>query len=86
MNYENIVKAINNKVGSSNYSIWTIGVTDDPDKRKQEHQDAKENVTYWSQWKTDSEDVGRDVEKHFLDLKMKGGTGGGGRAGYVYVF
>lgn len=86
MSYNEIVDGINLKIGSTSYSIWTVGVTDDPDKRKQEHHNDGENVTYWTQWRTDTEKVGRDVEKHFLDLGMKGGTGGGGRAGYVYVF
>lgn len=86
MSYDEIVKAIDSKVSSTGYSIWTIGVTDDPDKRKEEYKYNNESVTYWKEWKTDSEKVGRDVEKHFLDLKMKGGTGGGGKAGYVYVF
>jgi len=86
MNYIEIVKAINDKVGSSSYSIWTIGVTDYPNTRKTQHESDSENVKQWSQWKTDSEKVGRDVEKHFLDLGMEGGSGGGGEAGYVYVF
>ena len=34
MTYNEIVNEIVRKVGSTSYSIWTIGVTDDPDKRK----------------------------------------------------
>lgn len=86
MNYLEIIKAINDKISSSGYSYWTIGVTDDPETRKSQHESDGENVTHWSQWETDSEKVGRDVEKSFLDLGMKGGTGGGSGAGYVYVF
>lgn len=86
MTIADIISAINGKVGSTNYSIWTIGVTDDPETRKSQHSNDGEDVKYWGHWKTDSETVGRDVEKHFLDKGMKGDTGGGGNAGYVYVF
>ena len=86
MNKDNLIQAIKARTGSTQYSIWTIGVTDDPETRKNQHQMDGNIVSYWSQWKTDSEKTGRDVEKHFLDLGMKGDTGGGGYAGYVYVF
>jgi hypothetical protein len=64
------------------YSAWTIGVTDDPDRRKTEHGDP----AAWMQWKADSEVAARNVEKYFLDKGMKGGGGGGGKADYVYIF
>jgi len=84
-NYE-IISAIDEKVRGTNYSDWTIGVTDKPFERKEEHESEGKDVSHWSHYNTDSEEVGRAVEKHFLDLGMKGGTGGGGHAGYVYVF
>jgi hypothetical protein len=80
-----IITAIKDKVGG-NYGIWTIGVTDDPDTRKSQHESEGENVKYWSHWKTNSEKDGRDIESYFLGLGMKGGEGGGGKAGYVYIF
>ncbi|MBN2521570.1 MAG: hypothetical protein JXB17_13745 [Bacteroidales bacterium] len=85
MNKGELIQAIKNKVGS-NYTIWTIGITDDPETRKNQHENDGKNVKYWSHWKTDFESVGREVEKYFLDLGMKGDTGGGGSARYVYVF
>jgi hypothetical protein len=66
--------------------IWIIGVTDTPETRKSHHESDGKNIKYWSQWETDSEKVGRDVEKHFVDLGMDGDAGGGGQAEYVYVF
>ncbi len=68
------------------YSIWTIGVTDDPPTRKSQHEKDGEDVKFWKQWATDNEKDGRDVEEHFIDKGMKGGTGGGGTADYVYIF
>jgi hypothetical protein len=73
---------IERKRGNTSYSIWTIGVTDDPERRKEEHN----NPRFWSHWPADSEAVARRVEKHFLDKGMKGAPGGGGSADYVYVF
>lgn len=64
------------------YSIWTIGVTDDPATRKVQHG----NPSDWYQWDADTEQIARNVEAYFLDKGMKGGTGGGGRADYVYIF
>lgn len=64
------------------YSIWTIGVTDDPIRRKSEHNNPK----HWHQWDADTETAARDVEQYFLDKGMKGGGGGPGGADYVYIF
>ena len=75
-----IKAAIENLV--TTYSLWTIGVTDDPARRKGEHS----NTEHWRQWKADSEAAARNVEKHFLDKGMKGGGGGSGTADYVYIF
>ncbi len=75
-----IKKAIENKV--SNYSAWTIGVTDDPARRKEEHG----NPNPWHQWNADSEEAARNLESYFLDKGMKGGSGGKGSADYVYIF
>ena len=75
-----IIAAIENFV--SNYSYWTIGVTDDPNRRKTQH----DNPSPWYQWNADSETVARDVEAYFLQKGMKGDTGGGGNADYVYIF
>jgi len=80
-----IKAAIEKRVNSAktkDYSIWTIGVTDDANRRKGEHGNPK----YWKQWNPDSETAARNVEKFFLNKGMKGGTGGPGKANYVYIF
>ena len=64
------------------YSAWTIGVTDDPDRRKQEH----DNLQHWHHWNASTEDVARSIEDHFLDKGCKGAGGGRGDADYVYIF
>ena len=66
----------------NHYPSWTIGVTDDPARRRIEHG----NPAGWRQWDADSETIARNVESYFLPIGMKGGTGGGGIADYVYIF
>jgi len=72
--------------GGEDYSIWTVGVTDTPKTRKDQHGSDNEEVKHWKDWSTDSENDGRDIEEYFLDKGMKGDTGGGGSASYVYIF
>ncbi len=64
------------------YPAWTIGVTDNPTRRKDEHG----NPSVWHDWNANREMGARNVEKYFLDKGMKGGGGGAGRADSVYIF
>jgi len=80
MDKQKIIDEIEKTV--SIYSVWTIGITDDPKRRKEEH----DNPSVWYHWKADTEKIARDVEKHFIDKDMKGATGGGENPNYVYIF
>lgn len=75
---------------SKDYSIWTIGLTHDPEERKQQHKDDKKITNYWKQWVADSLSDAQDIESFFINDKgMKGGTGGNLSARtkvYVYIF
>jgi len=85
MKEEGIKQAIEKRVTSAkkvNYSAWTIGITDNPNRRKEEHNNPK----FWMQWGADTETIARNVEKYFLDKGMKGDTGGGKSPNYVYIF
>ena len=68
------------------YGSWVIGVTDNPARRKSEHEQADSNTSWWHDWNPGTEQSARDVERHFLNKGMQGGTGGSGRADYVYIF
>ena len=83
MDESEIKKAIGEK---KDYTIYTIGITDNPDRRKSEHKSDGKSVQYWKHWKADSETVARNVEKYFGDKGMKGGGGGDTNGKYVYVF
>jgi len=84
-----IVSGINSKVGIQ-FSIWRIGLTNDPVERKKTWRDTeKQSVAYWTQWQADSLSDAQDIERHFINKGMKGGTGGDmcvRAAVYVYVF
>jgi hypothetical protein len=81
-----IIAAIEQKIKGTDCNIWTIGITDDPERRRAEHDAKGESTTYWKDWKADSETIARNVETLFLGRGMKGGTGGGEHPTYVYVF
>ena len=78
---ESAIKAAIEKIVGY-YPVWTIGVTDNPTRRRSEHG----NPSSWHHWDADSEVIARNVEAYFLDKGIKGATGGGGRADYVYIF
>ena len=98
MKAQDIADAINKKVEqtditnkpnlqrSEKYKYWTIGITNDLDRRKKEHINDNKNVDHWRGWPADTEEIARTVEKHFLDLKMRGGGGGGTNTNSVYIF
>lgn len=75
-----IIRAIEKTV--SFYSGWTIGMTDDPERRRDEHG----NPEHWHQWRANIETIARKVEKYFLDKGMKGAPSGEEHPNYVYIF
>ena len=89
MDKSRIISEIEGRVSRSktgNCSTLTIGITDTPKIRKDQHKNEGKDVKYWKDWSTDNEKDGRDIEDYFLDKGMKGDTGGRGLASYVYIF
>ena len=70
----------------SQYSSWVVGVTDSPDRRRDEHCRKGRLTWRWRYWDAETEDDARAVELYFLGKGMQGGPGGSGSANYVYVF
>lgn len=66
----------------THYSVWTIGITDWPDRRKGEHG----NPAAWYQWDAVTETSARKIEKYFIEKGMGGATGGGISPNYIYIF
>ncbi len=88
MNETQLVAAIDGYIHgfSIGYGAWYVGITDDPVRRKQEHEAEGQKVGYWRHWHADSESMARKVEQYFLGKGCKGGPGGGDHPTYVYVF
>ena len=86
MDAQSIINEIESIVGNSLYTMWTIGVTDSPRRRREEHEDDHKSTFGWSVWDADTEEVARYVERHFIGEGMHGGAGGRGEADYVYIF
>lgn len=80
---QEIIKQIENFANMlRDYSVWTIGITNDPERRRSEH----DSTPGWHHWDAETEDAARRIEKYFLDKGMKGDTGGGDNPTYVYMF
>jgi hypothetical protein len=69
----------------NDYTLWTIGITDTPKSRKDQHIDNGKDVSEWADWSIHSESDAREIEEHFLDKGMRGDTEGGS-VKYVYIF
>jgi hypothetical protein len=65
---------------------WTIGITYDEEKRRGEHKTDGKDVKHWQAWKARSQADAQEIEKHFLEKKLKGGTGGDQKEGTVFVY
>ncbi len=75
MNKMEIVKQIIRRVESSkvlDYHIWTIGITDSPDKRLEQLAAEGNNLEKWVQWPADSLQDAEAIRHYFVDyLGMK---------------
>ena len=85
MTEQEIISAIEGHI-AGRYPSWTIGVTDRPNERKQEHERAGRDVSCWHHWDASTESVARRIERCFVDKGCKGAGGGTGNANYVYIF
>jgi hypothetical protein len=77
-------------MGQSSYSVWRIGLTHDLATRKSYWKDTeKEDIQYWTNWTANSLSDAQDIEAHFINKGMQGGTGGdlsANKTVYVYIF
>jgi hypothetical protein len=79
--HERLEAEIESVVGGR-YAGWRIGITDDPERRKQEHG----NPSWFFCWHVGHEGVARSLEKEFKNRGMFGGVGGRGEGEYLYLF
>lgn len=90
MNKEAIIKAIDEHIqssGRSSYSDFYIGITNDVERRLFGEHRVNRDGMWWIYAQADTVEIARETEKHYLDLKMRGGAGGGGDdAKFVYCY
>jgi hypothetical protein len=74
--------AIEKIVAGKRINVWTVGVTDNVDLRREAHG----RPTIWHYWHADSEAIAKNVEKAWKAKGMKGYTGTTGEAAHnVYI-
>ena len=73
--------------GKQYYSDFYIGITQNVEQRLfHEHNVSKEN-SWWIYRTAINDEIARQVERHYLDLGMRGGPGGGdGNSKIVYCY
>ena len=74
-----IIKEIEDYVSKcgGSFSSWYIGIAEDPRDRLFNEHNVSEKEGIWIYRTTSSSEIARNVEQHFLDLGMDGGSGGG---------
>lgn len=80
MNYDNIINDFDNHINKSGrqyYSEFYVGITTDIKRRLFEEHKVQEQGQWWIYSPADTEEIARNVEKHYLELGMQGGPGGG---------
>lgn len=92
MTYEQIIRDFDEHIRKSyrqSYGEFYIGITSNIEQRLFQEHRVDRNGQWWIYSPADSEDVARQVERHYLNFGMQGGTGGGkgdGSANYVYCY
>ncbi len=77
-----IIAAGENITKGNRYEVWTVGVTDNIDLRREEHG----RPTVWHYWHAESEQVAKNIESHFKAKGMKGYSGNTGENAHnVYI-
>ena len=88
MNYTQMIMAIENHInnadGGDSYSDWYVGITDNPERRFQEH--GVTGINHGVGFPAVNNSIAREVENYFLKSRGCQGAGGGGDEDSVYVY
>ena len=77
-----IKASIEKIVAGRRLDVWTVGVTDNVDLRREAHG----RPTIWHYWHAESEQIAKNVETYFKSKGMKGYTGSSGENAHnVYI-
>ena len=90
MNKIEIITAINDKIRFKGFSVWRIGVTQNPEEcRRFWNSERKLCTSYWSDWQADSVPEAKEIEQSFTRRGMRDGSVGElspHKPTYVYLF
>lgn len=91
MSYDDLIKDIDAHLQKSRkqyYSDFYLGITDNIQERVFGYHKVPQMGHWYITRGADTEQIARDVEKHYLDLGMDDGTGGGtgGDTRIVYCY
>ena len=87
---ENIIKAFDTHLqqsGKRYYSEFYIGITNDVERRLFGEHNVQRQGMWWIYETASSANDAREIEKHYLDLGMRGNGGGGNEdSNIVYCY
>jgi len=90
MDKETIKKELKDHIASRGgaYSEWYTGITEDAEKRLDEHGVNRKEGDKWAYREATSSDAAREIETHFTEtLGTDGASGGGTEASkFVYIY
>jgi len=84
-----IINEIKNHIdGGGSYSAWYVGIASKPRQRLFEDHKVNEKTNGWIYRESESSDIARSIEDHFVNtLGTDGGTGGGDNSTrFVYAY
>lgn len=86
MSKDDIKRDIENHINKHGgiFSDWYVGITDDPERRLEEHKVKARNKSIDREATSDT--AAREVEDYFHDKKGCQGDGGGGDENSVHVY
>ncbi len=85
MTKDAITKEIESRT-QGRYNTWHIGLTNDPDKRRDDCERDGERTDFWMDWRADSLEDAKEIETRFANRGMKVMSGQLRPQGNVFVF
>ncbi len=74
------------KESNSKYSGWFIGITNNPARSRNDRRDDGKDVSSWTEWEADDENVARSVEEYFVGKGMNDTGSEGWMPNFVFIF
>ena len=86
MNFLDLKNAIQTRVGTTYFNLWTIGTTNDCSTRKEELETEHKDCRFWEDYEADNDAVARCVQEYFQRKGMRTDRIDEQESKYIYVF